>query len=97
MAAARLSQHSGGVLLTACAGGHPAPLVLRNDGTVNDATAPGTLLGIYSEIDVSDRETVLVPGESVVFYTDGVTEQRREGEQFGEDRLREIIAGCAGL
>lgn len=97
VAAARLSQHSGGVLLTACAGGHPAPLVLRNDGTVNDATAPGTLLGIYSEIDVSDRETVLVPGESVVFYTDGVTEQRREGEQFGEDRLREIIAGCAGL
>ena len=56
-------------------------------GRVDDATAPGTLLGIYSEIDVSDRETVLAPGESVVFYTDGVTEERREGEQFGEDRL----------
>jgi PAS domain S-box-containing protein len=97
VAAARLSHRGGGALLTACAGGHPAPLVLRNDGTVDDATAPGTLLGIYSEIDVSDRETVLMPGESVVFYTDGVTEQRREGEQFGEDRLREIIAGCAGL
>jgi PAS domain S-box-containing protein len=97
VAAARLSQHSHGALLTACAGGHPAPLVLRNDGTVDDATAPGTLLGIYSEIDVSDRETILAPGESVVFYTDGVTEERREGEQFGEDRLRELLAGCAGL
>jgi PAS domain S-box-containing protein len=97
VAAARLSQDSRGALLTACAGGHPAPLVLRNDGTVDDATAPGTLLGIYSEIDVSDRETILAPGESVVFYTDGVTEERREGEQFGEERLRELLAGCAGL
>jgi PAS domain S-box-containing protein len=97
VAAARLSQHSRGALLTACAGGHPAPLVLRNDGTVDDATAPGTLLGIYSDIDVSDRESILAPGESVVFYTDGVTEERREGEQFGEDRLRELVAGSAGL
>jgi PAS domain S-box-containing protein len=97
VAAARLSEHSHGALLTACAGGHPAPLVLRNDGTVDDATAPGTLLGIYTEIDVSDTETVLAPGESVVFYTDGVTEERREGEQFGEGRLRELLAGCAGL
>jgi serine phosphatase RsbU (regulator of sigma subunit) len=81
----------------ACAGGHPAPLVVRSDGSVDEATAPGTLLGIYDEIDVSDRETVLAPGESVVFYTDGVVEERREGEQFGEHRLRELIAGSAGL
>ncbi len=97
VAAARLSPHDRGALLTACAGGHPAPLILRNDGTVDDATAPGTLLGIYSEIDLSDRESVLAPGESVVFYTDGVTEERREGEQFGEDRLRELLAGCTGF
>jgi PAS domain S-box-containing protein len=97
VAAARLSQRGPDALLTACAGGHPAPLVLRNDGSVDEATAPGTLLGIYSEIDVSDRETVLAVGESVVFYTDGVTEERREGEQFGEDRLRELLAGCGGL
>ena len=59
---------------------------------------PGTLLGIYSEIDVSDRETVLAPGESVVFYTDGVDRGApREGEQFGEDRLRELLAAVPGL
>ena len=97
VAAARLSPHSDGALLIASAGGHPAPLLLRNDGTVDDATAPGTLLGIYGDIDVSDRESVLAPGESVVFYTDGVTEERREGEQFGEERLRELLAGCTGL
>ena len=97
VAAGRLTAHERGALLTACAGGHPAPLVLRNDGTVEDATAPGTLLGIYADIDVRDRETVLEPGESVVFYTDGVVEERRDGEQFGEERLREVVAACSGL
>ena len=97
VAAGRLTAHERGALLTACAGGHPAPLVLRNDGTVEDATAPGTLLGIYPDIDVRDRETVLEPGESVIFYTDGVVEERRDGEQFGEERLREVVAACSGL
>ena len=97
VAAGRLARNGSGAILTASAGGHPAPLVLRNDGSIVEATAPGTLLGIYDEIDVSDRETMLAPGESVVFYTDGVTEERREGEQFGEDRLKELLGGCAGL
>jgi serine phosphatase RsbU (regulator of sigma subunit) len=97
VAAGRLTAHDRGALLTACAGGHPAPLVLRNDGAVEDATAPGTLLGIYPDIDVRDRETVLEPGESVIFYTDGVVEERRDGEQFGEERLREVVAASSGL
>jgi serine phosphatase RsbU (regulator of sigma subunit) len=71
--------------------------VLRADGTVEEATSPGTLLGIYPEIDVSDRDTVLRRGESVVFYTDGVIEERRSGEQFGETRLRDLLAACAGF
>jgi PAS domain S-box-containing protein len=97
VATGRLAAHPEGALLTACAGGHPAPLVLGADGSVEEATWPGTLLGIYPDIDVSDRETVLTPGDAVVFYTDGVVEERRSGEQFGEVRLRELLAACAGL
>jgi len=97
VATGRITEHREGALLVASAGGHPAPLVLRTDGRVEDATWPGTLLGIYSEIAVSDRATVLAPGESVVFYTDGVVEERRSGEQFGEERLRELLTACAGL
>jgi PAS domain S-box-containing protein len=97
VAIARLSRHGRGARLTACAGGHPAPLILRPDGSVEEATSAGTLLGIYPEIAVTDCESVLTPGESVVFYTDGVTEERRRGEQFGEARLRELLAGCGGL
>jgi PAS domain S-box-containing protein len=97
VAAGRLAEHPEGAILTACAGGHPAPLVLRTDGTVEDATSPGTLLGIYPEVAVSDRETVLRPGDSVIFYTDGVVEERRSGEQFGETRLRDLLSGCSAL
>ena len=57
-------------------------LVLGADGSVEEATWPGTLLGIYPDIDVSDRETVLAPGDAVVFYTDGVVE---EGESADEE------------
>ena len=38
------------------------------------------------------RDTVLRRGDSVVFYTDGVIEERRSGEQFGETRLRDLLA-----
>jgi PAS domain S-box-containing protein len=97
VAAGRITEHPDGALLIACAGGHPAPLVLRADGRVEEATWPGTLLGIYPDIAVSDRATVLAPGDSVVFYTDGVVEERRSGEQFGEERLRELLGACANL
>jgi PAS domain S-box-containing protein len=97
VAAGRITEHERGALLTASSGGHPAPLVLRSDGTVEDATEPGTLLGIYPDIEVHDRQTVLEPGDAVIFYTDGVTEERRSGEQFGEERLRELLEGCTGL
>ncbi|HEX4901389.1 MAG TPA: SpoIIE family protein phosphatase, partial [Acidimicrobiales bacterium] len=44
---------------------------------------------------VSDR-TTLGPGDVVVLYTDGVTEARRGREEFGEDRLRLLLASMAG-
>ena len=38
------------------------------------------------------------PGDVLVFYTDGITEARNpSGELFGDDRLRELLAGCARL
>jgi serine phosphatase RsbU (regulator of sigma subunit) len=40
---------------------------------------------------------ILSPGEALVLYTDGVVEARdRAGEQFGEERLVELVGTCAG-
>jgi sigma-B regulation protein RsbU (phosphoserine phosphatase) len=46
---------------------------------------------------VSAVSVKLAPGDVLVFYTDGLTEaENRRGEPFGEDRLVDVVQGCAG-
>jgi PAS domain S-box-containing protein len=97
VAVGRLEAQEGGARLTVCCGGHPPPLLVRGDGTVEEAGTPGTLLGIYEKVQLSDLSVDLRPGDAVVFHTDGVTEERREGRMFGEERLLELLRQSAGL
>jgi serine phosphatase RsbU (regulator of sigma subunit) len=39
----------------------------------------------------------LAPGDAVVFYTDGVTEAGSPRNPLGEERLAEVVGGCAGM
>jgi PAS domain S-box-containing protein len=87
----------GGARVGLASGGHPLPLVLRSDGTVEALGAHGTLLGVVPDPDLEDRAATLAPGDALVFYTDGVTEARGANGLFGEKRLAELIASCAGL
>jgi serine phosphatase RsbU (regulator of sigma subunit) len=80
-----------------CRGGHPAPLILRENGDVEAIGATGSLIGIFPDVRLWEETTQLAPGDAVIFYTDGVTEARVDGEQFGEERLRAAIADCSGL
>src|SRR4051794_18869467 len=79
----------------ACAG-HPPPLVLRADASVEDLDACGTLLGIEDDLHLSPVSTELLPGDALVLYTDGITEARVRGELFGLARLRATLAELAG-
>jgi len=97
VAVGRLEAREGGARLTVCCGGHPPPLLVRSDGSVEEAGTPGTLLGIYEQVQLSDLTVDLEPGDAVVFHTDGVTEERREGRMFGEERLAELLRVSAGL
>jgi len=97
VAVGRLEAREGGARLTVCCGGHPPPLLVRSDGSVEEAGTPGTLLGIYEQVQLSDLTVDLEPGDAVVFHTDGVTEERREGRMFGEERLAELLRASAGL
>ena len=67
-----------GVDIIVCSGGHPLPLVRRNVGDVVPVGVPGTLLGVAPTDDVSLSDTVvhLDPGESLVCYTDGLSDRR---------------------
>jgi serine phosphatase RsbU (regulator of sigma subunit) len=87
----------GSIRMTLGVGGHPLPLLLRADGTVDTAGRPGTLIGFVPDPEVIDEELDLQPGDSLVLYTDGVSEARADGGLFGEDRLLELVRSCSGL
>ncbi|CAN5899866.1 hypothetical protein BH23ACT12_BH23ACT12_12490 [soil metagenome] len=76
--------------------GHLPPLVLRGDGSVKAAGKPGTLIGVTPDPKLVDQVIKVLPGESLVLYTDGITEARGLEDQFGQDRLEKELAGCFG-
>ena len=76
--------------------GHPPPLVVRQDGSVEEVSCPGRALGVFPDAELEDTHTRLMPGETLVFYTDGVTEARSPGgDFFGEERLCQLLAANA--
>ena len=82
-----------------CAG-HPAPLIVRHDGSVETADTRGVLVGALPQFKARSFETTLEPGETCLLFTDGVTEARGGplgGEIFGDQRLSEALAECLGL
>ncbi len=85
-----------GVRVTLALGGHPQPLVRWLDGSVTVVGQPGTALGLLSRVEIKEETIQLQPGEVLVAYTDGVTEARRGVEQFGEQRLADMVAAAAG-
>jgi serine phosphatase RsbU (regulator of sigma subunit) len=92
----RLEAAGAGVRLTACSAGHPLPLIVQRDGTLRGAGEPGTLLGVFAEPQLQDRSSALSPGDTVVMYTDGVTERRSGSALFGEQRLQTLLSSLAG-
>ena len=77
--------------------GHPPPLLVRPDGTVEEISCPGRALGVFPDAELDDTCMRLMPGETIVFYTDGVTEARDpDGGFFGEERLHRFLGAHAG-
>jgi serine phosphatase RsbU (regulator of sigma subunit) len=82
----------------ACASaGHPPAKVVDPTGRVTSLGAPGLALGIEPAQEYPAERARLEPGSTVVLYTDGVIEARREGELYGEERLERLLAARRGL
>jgi phosphoserine phosphatase RsbU/P len=79
--------------------GHPLALIRRADGRVQPAGQPGTLLGLFPDLDLHDTRVMLRAGDSMILFTDGVTEARShiDRELYGDERLSKLIAGLADL
>jgi PAS domain S-box-containing protein len=98
VACARLRPAGSCFELTVARGGHPAPLLLRVDGSVDAVDPPGKVLGVFPDPELGDRTVRLEAGDAAVFYTDGIIEARGpDGSFFGEERLRDFLRPYAGL
>lgn len=72
--------------------GHNWPVVLRPNGERVFLERGGTILGILEDVDYEEDHVALRPGDRVVLYTDGISEAANSaGEQFGEQRLCEVV------
>jgi sigma-B regulation protein RsbU (phosphoserine phosphatase) len=68
--------------------GHPAPFVLRHDGSVEWLSAGGPVLGAFPGATFVNGGAVLNPGDTLLGYSDGILECRNtQGEEFGVERL----------
>jgi phosphoserine phosphatase RsbU/P len=97
LAMASVGRRAGGVLEVCLhLAGHDRAVLVRADGKASFVGEGGTALGLLETITSPDVALVLRPGDSLVFYTDGVTERRRGRELFGAARLRDAAAPLAG-
>jgi serine phosphatase RsbU (regulator of sigma subunit) len=76
--------------------GHPPPLRLPE---LEELPAPGStyLLSAEPELELSNHEVSLKPGEGALAYTDGATDVRSEGAMLGHEGLARLLAPYAGL
>ncbi len=77
--------------------GHNPPIVIRRaDGSTTLEPTGDIALGAVPGITYSEKETVLAPGDSLLLYTDGVTEAMNSaGELFGTTRLQNLCSSPA--
>jgi PAS domain S-box-containing protein len=90
---ASLTPHEDGVTAVLAVAGHPLPLVLRANGDIDTVGSPGSLLGIVEEPELTEEQVELMPGDSLILFTDGVTEADRSA---GPERLAQVLSGFAG-
>ncbi|GAB2718584.1 SpoIIE family protein phosphatase [Streptomyces bullii] len=80
------------------AGGHPPALALRNDGRADYLPTPGGLLiGALPKASFTSVHTTLQPGETLLLYTDGLTEARtgKRNRLYGYEALQSFAADLA--
>ena len=78
--------------------GHLPALILRSDDGLETLDATSTVVGLFDRWDCSVGENHLSAGDTLIFYTDGVTESfNEEEEQFGQERLIEALRRNRGL
>jgi PAS domain S-box-containing protein len=82
--------------VTVACGGHPLPVLVRADRSSEEVGQPGTLLGLVPQPELQDRSAELHAGDTLVLYTDGLTEARAPRRVWSPDELAEAARAAAG-
>ena len=89
----------GGAMVRISSAGHPLALVRSANSHVHEFGKPGTLLGVLSDPELHDSRRILRAGDSLILFSDGVTEARNGADRslYGDERLRRLVAGLGDL
>ena len=76
-----------------CNAGHNPPHLLRSNGTTSELpVSENTIMGVFDTINYQEETLQLEPGDTLVMFTDGVTEATNAAyEEFGTERLDDIL------
>ena len=92
---ARLTPGPDGLDIKLANGGHMPPLIARGDGTLEQIELPGSLVGVLPDAVFDCMDLRLAPGDTLLLYTDGVTDLRTRDAASGEARLAETVVAAA--
>jgi PAS domain S-box-containing protein len=91
VACAHVVTTDAGARLRLTSAGHPLPVLLRPGQRPTTIGPPGLLLGMTGAAHWEQSEIELHPGDTLLFYTDGVTDTPSRGLRFGEQRLLDAL------
>ncbi|MCB9497114.1 MAG: PP2C family protein-serine/threonine phosphatase [Fibrobacteria bacterium] len=84
-------------LLVWCSAGHCPQILVRADGAMDVLAGDGLFVGAFDDLGALDRTTTMRTGDTLVLYTDGITEaEGRDGELFEFERLSAILGESSG-
>jgi sigma-B regulation protein RsbU (phosphoserine phosphatase) len=77
--------------LAYCNAGHPSLVLMRAAGAIEELTRGGLPLGIHAQATYEGDDTVMRSGDVLLLHTDGITERRHGDEEYGRDRLHDLL------
>lgn len=96
--------HAATGVLSLVRAGHPAPLLFRKDGAIEELGCVNPALGLLPAAAYRESVATLAPGDALLFYTDGATELfDREDRELGKEGLKDLVraqasaAGASGF
>lgn len=89
----QVDMNSPNAAVTLAAAGHPPPLIVRADGSIEITPAYGTMLGAVDDPTFVTCRFELAAGDAIVMCSDGIHDTKLDGIRLDEERVAELLSG----